>query len=1361
MDCKDKVKNLMYYLLSIKSMDEDTIKNINSYENIYWEVDLANSDKNCVMKEDNNGTWFVINKSNKKLYDSFFELYISIQKNNSDREILWGNYILTWENENKKIIHPLITRELKLHFDAENGRFLLKPCSEKYKMEFEIFKGLDIPNISEILKIKEKIDTGGINFRNIKEARNVLNSIVHYLSSDVNPSGEIRSSNKMGEIFRTNQYPMIYNMPSVIIKKRDHNLWRNEIINILKQIDSGAYIPPTVKAIVNSEKIMEDERTSLSFNKLGENLLFPLKSNKEQRMVADKLSKNYGVVVDGPPGTGKSQTIANLICDLLAHGKKVLVTSQTGRSLKVLSSKLPEGIRPLCISLLDDDAKSLAQLDDAVRIITEKLSLDPALLKADILELRDKLKNCKLSQEELYKKLEQVYDMENSKVNVNGKLVSLMDISKWLKENSMYSFIGDDIKFEDKCPLTDEQFLKFIKLLGIVDNKELLQKSKTKFIKQIPNYDEINNKIIETKKLKQTYDQDMDNLKGLYMCSDKEIDYVKLLSIINNAKNKMDKIKGSWLQSVMKDYYSSEIVRPVLKHVYMRSRVLIRDLSDIKRMLTVHIIKIPEDKSFEDFKADFKNIYDLILKKGTIKKMFRKMHREYKYIFENCSVDGNPICKRDEAEIINLYIQGKDIEKEFMELWNSNMMGYKAFEIKKFNINSLMALEKSVNDIGMVIDWNMDYRNKISDVLENMVFLNRMDWYKPETYDYLKKTVISLKNVNDYIKDSAFLNGLKKICLFIPELKQLENAIEKLDEMALKEAYVVVLKLKENQKYIDDINMYYDKLYNTVPKFTDKIMSNCNRESFKEFNKAWNFRKLQCLVNRAHKVSSGLIERLIKEEKKKESIIIEKLVSKSAWYRQIKCTTDSQKRNLYAWIQAVKKTGRSRSRFLYKYRDLAQKEMEQCRDSIPVWIMPVNKIIENIKLTKNLFDVIIFDESSQCDIFSICALFRAKRAVIVGDDRQITPQIIGVDQEKVNKLIERYLYEIPNRESLDLETSLYSTALRVFPERVVLKEHFRCLPQIIGFSNNLCYANEIIPLRYENKTLNFRSPIKAVKVEDGAKDKAKNINMNEAKSIVQAIIDCCIDYRYKNMTMGVISLLGNDQAQLIENMLLQKLGKTEMEKRKLMCGEPYSFQGDERDIIFLSMVVSDDVKFTAFTREIDYRRFNVAVTRARDQLWLFYSISAENLNPDCVRSKLIKYCTETSNKKEGTLIPQYFENDFLRDVYNSIKNRGYNIVYYENLNKYNIDFVIEGDNKIAAIICNGGKNRTKEDTKTVFERQLNLEQSGWLFFTIDGSEFYENKPKVMDKLQEKLNYYGIDEIKKSNIKEKSIEISIK
>ncbi|WP_242851429.1 hypothetical protein [Clostridium sp. DMHC 10] len=252
-------------------------------------------------------------------------------------------------------------------------------------------------------------------------------------------------------------------------------------------------------------------------------------------------------------------------------------------------------------------------------------------------------------------------------------------------------------------------------------------------------------------------------------------------------------------------------------------------------------------------------------------------------------------------------------------------------------------------------------------------------------------------------------------------------------------------------------------------------------------------------------------------------------------------TTDIQKRSLYAWLQAVKRIGKGRGKFALKYRNMAQREMEKCKDCIPVWIMPLNKVIENIKLNKNLFDVVIFDESSQSDIFGLSALMRGKRAVIVGDDKQISPQAVGIGEENIDELIDRHLKEIPHSEWFDLQTSLYNTALRVFPDRLLLREHFRCAPEIIGFSNNLSYSGEIIPLRYPRGREAFICPIKAVKVKNGSKDNMSQVNMNEAKEIVDQIVKCCNNPQYDNMTMGVISLLGDQQAEIIENLLRHSL----------------------------------------------------------------------------------------------------------------------------------------------------------------------------------------------------------------------------
>ena len=75
-------------------------------------------------------------------------------------------------------------------------------------------------------------------------------------------------------------------------------------------------------------------------------------------------------MVQGPPGTGKSHTIPNLVCSLLGGGKRVLVTSQTPRALKVLKGMIPKEMAALCVSLLGNDSTALKELEDSVYGIT-------------------------------------------------------------------------------------------------------------------------------------------------------------------------------------------------------------------------------------------------------------------------------------------------------------------------------------------------------------------------------------------------------------------------------------------------------------------------------------------------------------------------------------------------------------------------------------------------------------------------------------------------------------------------------------------------------------------------------------------------------------------------------------------------------------------------------------------------------------------------------------------------------------------------------------------------------------------------------------------------------------------------------
>jgi very-short-patch-repair endonuclease len=311
-----------------------------------------------------------------------------------------------------------------------------------------------------------------------------------------------------------------------------------------------------------------------------------------------------------------------------------------------------------------------------------------------------------------------------------------------------------------------------------------------------------------------------------------------------------------------------------------------------------------------------------------------------------------------------------------------------------------------------------------------------------------------------------------------------------------------------------------------------------------------------------------------------------------------------------------------------------------------------------------------------------------------------------------------------------------------------LHEHFRCMPEIIQFSNNLCYHSEpLVPLRqYGAGRL---TPVIVTRhVPDGYQEgrSPRVVNQPEAEAIVKQILQCCQHPAYDGKTMGVISLLGEDQARYIETRLLEKLGPEEVEERSLVCGDAYAFQGDERDIMFLSLVAAptEGHRIGTLTSLRDERRFNVAASRARDQMWLFHTATLNDLSPNCLRYRLLQYCQDPRlepTSVEGVNVdalkamratvdpssvqpPAPFESWFEVDVFLQITARGYRVIPQFEVAGYRIDLVVEGMQGRLAVECDGDAWHGPEQYEQDVARQRILERCGWTFWRVRGSSFY-------------------------------------
>src|SRR3712207_4275800 len=148
----------------------------------------------------------------------------------------------------------------------------------------------------------------------------------------------------------------------------------------------------------------------------------------------------------------------------------------------------------------------------------------------------------------------------------------------------------------------------------------------------------------------------------------------------------------------------------------------------------------------------------------------------------------------------------------------------------------------------------------------------------------------------------------------------------------------------------------------------------------------------------------------------------------------------------------------------------------------------------------------------------------------------------------------------------------------------------------------------------------------------------------------------------------------------------------QLERRRLRVGDSYTFQGDERDVVLLSLVASaNDARIAAFTRRDFHRRVNVAASRARDQLWVFHSFQPADVPPDDARGKLLSYCQNSSAAPESFEdLEARCDSDFEREVLRRMLLRGLRPLPQFKIGSYRIDFVLPlSDGRRLAIECDG------------------------------------------------------------------------
>ena len=1286
--------------------------------------------------------WSLVQKKKRqvqKLYDYFFQLRQMMKSEEHSFEIMMGIGMLTYQLK-QPIHHPMLVMRLELDFDAENGVAKLLPGTRGYQLDLEVLAGVEFSNQQEIMQLKESILDQFISPFDSETTEGILRQLVHYM----HPSGAYLSADEAPLV---SKFPMIRQQSMIVVRKRSEVLLKEDLQSTIEYISEGGMIPKPLQAIIDVDGLKQTDSEAREWKKTCEQLLFPLPANEEQKDVARRLANNIALTVQGPPGTGKSHTIVNLISHLLAHGKRVLVTSEKDKALRVLLEKLPEEIQPLCVSFLGGDRQSLAQIEQSIRTISDGLATyDTKLLEKEIQVLSRQLDMVRRQMSLTKGNLVRFKELDAKGQMWKDKLCQPYEFAQMVAAHyERLGWIKDKVDMEAPVPLSEDQFITLWELKGsLPKHHQDVAHLKLPALNRLMSLEEYR-KLLNEERGYLTRIEELKLMPKLYELEENRTFIEALSQQLEPLCQKIDKLRDPLEQRILEECLLNEERSLIWETVFNRLKDIMNRLNEIEVLLVSDII---ECNYYDHPKYDqmMTSLKERLQSGKGIGGLYLTFNSDVRAFYENTRINGHKISTLDELNRIEAWRQKSELLLKFSKIWNKNMAPNGGDYIEGNETQVLFAHNQKMKQFGIIMEC-------LAEIKQLNAFLSPIiSGYKDIGYDNLsdlKALSYSIELTKNKMRQKGWqdvyqvlLNKYKP--LLIGEQihsigQEIYDALVNKDLALFSEKIATIQFLNQMKEQYQHFYELLNVLKGTMPLFATEITM---KIGVKEplpgtLQEMIDYAKLVAFLDSLEDWKSGELETKLRMLEKEETSLIKQLIFKMTWNNLLNRVTLEEDRALQTWMQVMNRIGKGTGRQAQKFRREARLEMEKCQSAIPVWIMPAKEAIENFKVNPELFDVVIIDESSQCNVLSLPLLMRGKRVVIVGDDQQISPVMPGISDASVKSLMDRYLYNIENGNTYDLKTSLYDIACRVFSSKgkLMLKEHFRCVPEIIGFSNKLAYFNEMIPLKLPELSERIGQPVMSIYVENGARDERKT-NLNEAIRIVEDIKSCVENKNYEGKSIGVISLLGGEQAKLIQRLLLDAIGEKVMVERQIICGDAYSFQGDERDVMFLSLVIAPNMRYNALNKKMYTQRFNVAASRARSQMRLYHSVTLSQLSSEDLRYELLAYCQHPKPMYE--LVSRECETMLECDVKKALESYGYAVKSKVSIGKYQMDLVIESGRYRLAIECDGDTFYGVEKIEQEMERQRVLERAGWTFIHLRGSVFYRNQEKALQPILDQI-----------------------
>lgn len=1299
------------------------------------------------------------------LWNDFFAVNTRLKREGESLELVLGNAIFSC----KDLHHPILLKRCQINYAPQTQTFSFSDTDTPT----ELYAGLFAGNEFVDLPIREWSDQ-------LRQSDpHPLGDIANWLKTlrGAFPTAELLGAEPPGN----HEQPRIGPAPMLFLRKRGAGLTQF-IDDVLQALPNADTVPEHLLRIVGCYSDEPQPTDGVTFSDAdnayageADDVLLSKEANAAQLAILRRLKHSDGVLVQGPPGTGKTHTIANLLGSLMAEGKSVLVTSHTSKALKVLRHHVSEPLRALCVPVLDSDKTSQKDLQHAMRVLHDGLSQHPDELAQRADKSRAKRTAILNEIRVLRGELETAVNGEYQPLLLAGDQYDPVVAAKEVERGvGIHDWIPGPVEPEVPAPLSPEDLAVLY-----VSHQAIPAALEHDLAQVLPSPEAIPSANAFAAGVAEIHQHQAASNYGHRrdLWSGAEIAAEPLEQMIDELIKAMGTIpRGEsepWRLAIVESVCQGqdgasnvwELLCQTIEAVEENSR-------QAAALLFAHDPVLPDIDDLEVYSANAAEIIAHLNNRKSISAWTLLLKPAWKRLIDSSQVEGRRPRHKAHFEALHVRSHLLHARKRLLMRWNQMVQSHGVPETPANAMEPERFAGQFVPAIRACLDWHRRYWVEVRQPLVAQgLKLADLDQELP-VFGHAYPQAVRLRHMVTTVLPPivAAEQKRRRVAGLEQELESirkslspyakaevaraLQLAINDRSVSAYRQARETLEVLLRLQPKFAQCQEWLAKIRSVAPGWDtvieQRIAPHGSTEAPGKLVEAWRWRQFSQELDRRAALSvadvQSRIERLSGESKR----ITTEVIKNEAWSGVIRRVSrnPAARAALVAWVMLMNQIGAGHGVLAAARKRQARFEMEKARPCVPVWIMPFSRLVDNFSPIKNPFDVIIIDEASQENPLGLAPFFMAKKVIVVGDDEQVTPLDVGGEVAPIQDLIQQWLGDLPAPGLFDLKSSIYDRAKIAFGQIIQLTEHFRCVPEIIQFSNDLSYNGQIKPLR-DSASTGIKPALVPHRVNGIRKGMSNEIEAREIVSLIAAMEELP---EYAGKTIGVITLLGGekDQVKTIDWLIQDKIAAVTLEHRRILCGTPAQFQGDERDIIFHSIIDSNEGDGPLIMKgdghgDLNKKRYNVAASRAKDQLWVVHSLNHQTaLKPGDLRRRLIEHALDPGHlMKKLENAAAKTESPFEKEVLERLGRQGYRVHPQWKVGAYRIDLVVEGDNGAKlAVECDGDRwhyDKVAED----LARQTLLERLGWKFVRIRGSVFYRNRDEAMQPVFARLSDLGI------------------